>query len=154
MPVTWSTLMDLLAHEFSRLRRMPVINFGFFAQPALDPHELRAEELGHSLRVDGIVRDFARTRRWPALDERAKYFLRERIRFAFEYAGIASIAVRRPITIATRAHVIAHERRLLEWMLIDVWRSSGVINWLEPIVLMAENEGLARVSPEQHATSE
>jgi hypothetical protein len=154
MRVTWNTLMDLLAHEFSRLRRVPVINFGFFSQPAFEPRELRAEELRVAERVDAIAQEFARTRRWPSLDEKEKYFLRERIRFAFEYAGIASTAVRRPILIATRPQTIQHQRRLLEWMLIDVWRSSGVVNWIEPLLMMAENERLARDIPEEHTISE
>ena len=30
------------------------------------------------------------------------------------------------------------QRRLVEWLLIDVWRQSGVVNWLEPFVLLTK----------------
>src|SRR4051812_37012994 len=103
MPMTWKTLTDLLAREFRNLRRMSVVSFGFASAPVTDPNELRREEIDLSPRVDSIVRDFARTRRWPALDEKERFFLRERIRFAYEYACIAEISVFSPKTIAGRA---------------------------------------------------
>jgi hypothetical protein len=137
--MTWKTLTDLFAREFRNLRRMPVVSFGFANAPVLDANELRSDELQTAERIDGIVRDFARTRRWPALDERERFYLRERIRFAYEYACIAELTVTRPVRIATRSHVSNEERRLLEWLLIDVWRSSGVVNWLEPFVLMTQS---------------
>src|SRR5688572_29037391 len=126
--MTWKTLTDLLSAEFRKLRRMPVVSFGFANAPVLDPRELRAEELRCSERIDGIVRDFARTRRWPALDEKDRYFLRERIRFAYEYSSIAEITVPRPVLIASRPQVWNEQRRIMEWLLIDVWRNSGVLN--------------------------
>ena len=132
--MTWETLINLLSREFRNLRRMPVVNFGFGTQPITDVRELRSEELLSAERIDGIVRDFARTRRWPALDEKERFFLRERIRFAYEYCSIAEITVRRPLSIALRSQIWNEQRRLLEWLLIDVWRSSGVINWLDPLI--------------------
>lgn len=143
--MTWETLMNLLSREFRYLRRAPVVTFGFATQPVTDAAELRAEELQYAPRVDAIVRDFARTRRWPALDERERYFLRERIRFAYEYASIAQITAHRPVSIATRAHVYNQQRRLVEWLLIDAWRNSGVLNWLEPLVIMTQS-GVTRAS--------
>lgn len=140
--MTWETLTNLLSREFRLLRRMPVVSFGFATQPVTDASELHTEELRSAERVDAIVRDFARTRRWPALDEKERYFLRERIRFAYEYASMAEISVRRPVSIATRAHLTNEQRRLMEWLLIDVWRSSGVLNWLEPLILMTQTAEL------------
>lgn len=143
--MTWETLTSLLAREFRDLRRIPVINFGFTTKPVLDANELRLEELQVAERVDGIVRDFARTRRWPALDERDRYFLRERIRFAYEYCNIAEFTVRRPVTLASRLHIQNERRRLMEWLLIDVWRTSGVINWLDPFISLTRvNLGMER----------
>lgn len=136
MAMTWETLTGLLTREFRNLRRMPVVNFGFATQPVTDVQELRSEELLLAERVDTLVRDFARTRRWPALDEKERYFLRERIRFAYEYCSIAETTVRQPISMATRPRVWNQQRRLVEWLLIDVWRNSGVHNWLEPFTLM------------------
>ncbi len=136
--MTWKTLTDLLAREFRNLRRIPVVSFGFATAPVADAQELKEEELRWAERVDSIVHDFARTRRWPALDERERFFLRERIRFAYEYASLAEISVGRPTTIATRKDVQNEQRRLVEWLLIDVWRHSGVINWLEPFVLLTK----------------
>lgn len=138
MSMTWKTLTELLAREFRNLRRIPVVSFGFATAPVTDADELKDEELRWAERVDGIVRDFALTRRWPALDERERFFLRERIRFAYEYASLAEISVGRPLTIATRKNVQNEQRRLVEWLLIDVWRHSGVINWLEPFFLLTE----------------
>ena len=137
--MTWKTLMDLLSTEFRRLRAVPVVNFGFASQPVLDPHDLRTEELQSAERVNAIIRDFARTRRWPALHEKERFFLRERIRFAYEYASIAETTVKRPINLATRRHILNEQRRLLEWLLIDVWRESGVLNWIEPFLLLSES---------------
>lgn len=117
---------------------MPVVSFGFANAPVTDLEELRAEELQTAARVDLIVRDFARTRRWPALDEKERFFLRERIRFAYEYAVIAQLTVPRPVRIATREHIWNQQRRLIEWLLIDVWRSSGVLNWLEPLTVLCQ----------------
>jgi hypothetical protein len=134
--MTWKTLIDLLAREFRILRRMPVVNFGFASQPVTDATELQDEERGTAERIDGIVRDFARTRRWPALDERERFFLRERIRFAYEYCAIAEISVQQPLRIAGREHICNGQRRLIEWLLIDVWRTSGVANWLDPLFLL------------------
>jgi hypothetical protein len=137
--MTWKTLTDLLAREFRNLRRMPVVSFGFASAPVTSASELKAEELAWAPRVDKIVSDFARTRRWPALDEHERFFLRERIRFAYEYASLAEISVARPILIAGRPEIWNEQRRLLEWLLIDVWRNSGVINWIEPFVLLTES---------------
>lgn len=136
--MTWETLIDLLSREFRHLRRMPVVNFGFATAPVTDVDELRSEELRGAERVDAIVRDFARTRRWPALDEKERFFLRERIRFAYEYCTIAETTVKRPVSIATRPQIWNEQRRLVEWLLIDVWRKSGVLNWLEPLVVMTQ----------------
>ena len=140
--MTWKTLLDLLAFEFRRLRKLPVVSFGFAAQPVIDVDDLRAEELRLAERVDSIVRDFARTRRWPSLDEKERYFLRERIRFAYEYGAIAEVSAPNPLRIATRAHVLNRQRRLVEWLLIDVWRTSGVQNWLEPLHLLEDSLSL------------
>jgi hypothetical protein len=144
--MTWETLLNLLSREFRNLRRIPVISFGFSSQPVTNANELRSEELLSAERVDSIVRDFARTRRWPALDEKDRFFLRERIRFAYEYCSIAEITVKRPMSIAGRAHIWNEQRRLLEWLLIDVWRNSGVVNWLDPLVMLTQ--GGAASSPE------
>jgi hypothetical protein len=139
MPMTWKTLTDLLAREFRNLRRMPVVTFGFASAPVLDAEELRAEELQLAGRVDEIVRGFGKTKRWPALDEKERFFLRERIRFAYEYASLAEFSVRRPVSIATRSQIWNEQRRLVEWLLIDVWRSSGVVNWLEPFAILTRS---------------
>jgi hypothetical protein len=139
MPMTWKTLNELLAREFRNLRHVPVINFGFANQPVVNPNDLHAIENRSADRVDAIVRDFARTRRWPALDEKERYFLRERLRFACEYASIAEISVPRPLSMATRPHIYNPQRRLVEWLLIDVWRKSGVLNWLEPLHRLTES---------------
>lgn len=138
--MTWKTLTDLLAREFRNLRRVPVVTFGFSNAPVLDAHELKREELQMAERVDQMVRDFARTRRWPALDEKTRFFLRERIRFAYEYASIAELTVRNPVSIAGRPHIWNAQRRMLEWLLIDVWRHSGVVNWLEPFFILTRQE--------------
>lgn len=136
--MTWESLINLLTREFRNLRRMPVVNFGFATQPVTSAEELRSEELLCAERVDSLVRDFARTRRWPALDEKERYFIRERIRFAYEYCSIAELTVHRPVNIATRPRIWNEQRRLVEWLLIDVWRNSGVINWLEPLVVITQ----------------
>lgn len=141
--MTWESLIDLLSREFRHLRRMPVVNFGFATAPVTDVNELRGEELRSVERVDTIVRDFARTRRWPALDEKERFFIRERIRFAYEYCTIAETTVKRPISIATRPQIWNEQRRLVEWLLIDVWRKSGVLNWLEPLVVMTQSSVVA-----------
>jgi hypothetical protein len=148
--VTWETLTNLLSREFRLLRRVPVVSFGFATQPVTSAAELRSEELLCAERVDALVRDFARTRRWPALDEKDRYFLRERIRFAYEYCSIAEITVRRPVKIATRAHIWNQQRRLLEWLLIDVWRTSGVVNWLDPFILLTQSSAHALAEWELH----
>jgi hypothetical protein len=148
--MTWETLIHLLAREFRNLRRIPVVNFGFATQPITCARELRSEELLCAKRVDGLVRDFARTRRWPALDEKDRYFLRERIRFAYEYCSIAEISVRRPVSIATRSHIWNEQRRLLEWLLIDVWRKSGVLNWLDPLIILTQDGSRALAEWELH----
>jgi hypothetical protein len=139
MRMTWKTLTDLLAREFRILRRLPVVSFGFVSEPVIDANDLAAEELQCAARVDQIVRDFARTRRWPALDEKERFFLRERLRFAYEYACIAEISVHHPLSVATRSQVANEQRRLVEWLLIDVWRKSGVMNWLEPIIVLTRS---------------
>lgn len=134
--MTWKTLTDLLAREFRNLRRMPVVSFGYANAPVLDANELRHDELQLADRIDAIVRDFARTRRWPALDEKERFFLRERIRFAYEYSTLAEFSVKRPLSLASRPQIPQEQRRLLEWLLIDVWRNAGVVNWLEPFVIL------------------
>ena len=138
--MTWRTLMDQLSFEFRRLRVVPVVNFGFSSQPVLHPTELQEEELRWAGRVDVLVSDYARTRRWPALDEKERYFLRERIRFAYDYASIAEFSVKDPRRLAGRTHIVSENRRLLEWLLIDVWRASGVVNWLDPFYRMWESK--------------
>lgn len=132
--------MEILSFEFRRLRRVPVVNFGFSTRPVRDPRELRDEELLASGRVDLLAADYARTRRWPALNEKERYFLRERIRFAYEYASLASFSVKRPLLIAGRRHVWNEQRRILEWILIDVWRAAGAANWLEPFFVLAGDQ--------------
>ena len=144
--VTWKTLIDLLAYEFRRLRGIPIVSFGFANQPVTSVRDLRAEELHSSERVDAIVRDFARTRRWPLLDEKARFFLRERIRFAYEYAAVGQISVKRPLSLATRPQVLNEQRRLIEWLLIDVWRNAGVVNWLDPLELLESAGNLQQAS--------
>lgn len=141
--MTWKTLIDLLANEFRRLRGVHVVNFGFANQAILSVAELHEEERVCAARVDAMVKDFARTGRWPLLDEKARFFLRERLRFAYEYSVIAEITAHRPISLATRPNVLNEQRRLLEWLLIDVWKNSGLINWLEPLILL-ERSTMAR----------
>lgn len=138
--MTWATLLDLLAYEFARLRKVHVVNFGFASQPIFDPQQLKEEELTCAARVDSLVKDFARTRRWPALDDKEKYFLRERLRFAYDYATIASLGAKDPERLSTRRHVVRLERRFLEWLMIDVWRRSGVIVWIDPLLVLAETQ--------------
>jgi hypothetical protein len=135
--------MDVLSFEFARLRKLPVVTFGFASQPVYNPYELKAEEERYSERIDAFARDFARTRRWPSLDEKDKYFIRERLRFAYEYAAIASHGSQNPLRLATRPQIVREERRILEWMLIDVWRRSGVVVWLDPIFTMCAVENMA-----------
>jgi len=137
--MTWKTLIDLLANEFRSLRSVQIVNFGFATQPILSVVELHGEEEQCAGRVDAMVKDFARTRRWPSLDEKARYFLRERLRFAYEYSVIAEITARRPISLATRPNICNEQRRLLEWLLIDVWKTSGVINWLDPLIVLEQS---------------
>jgi hypothetical protein len=137
--MTWKTLTELLSAEFRKLRRMTVVSFGFTNALVTNPAELRAEELRQAARVDAIARDFARTSRWPALDEKERYFLIERVRFACEYAMIAQGSVRRPILIASHAHVLNEQRRIMEWLLIQAWRESGVLNWLEPLFIICQS---------------
>ena len=132
------------------MRRVPVVSFGFATQPITNAEELRSEELLCAPRVDSLVRDFARTRRWPALDEKDRFFLRERIRFAYEYCSIAEITVRRPITLAARPQIWNEQRRLLEWLLIDVWRKSGVVNWLDPLIILTQSNSRALAEWELH----
>lgn len=139
MAMTWKTLTDLLAREFRNLRRMHVVTFGFANAPVIDANELRREELEWAPRVDSIVLDYARTRRWPALDEKERFFLRERIRFAYEFASIAELSVLRPGAIARRRDVASEQRRVIEWFLINVWRDSGVKVWLEPFFLLTQS---------------
>ena len=134
------------------MRRVPVVSFGFATQPITNAEELRSEELLCAPRVDSLVRDFARTRRWPALDEKDRFFLRERIRFAYEYCSIAEITVRRPITLATRPQIWNEQRRLLEWLLIDVWRKSGVVNWLDPLIILTQSDSRSLAEWELHIT--
>lgn len=129
--------MDQFSYEFRRLQAMPVVTVGFASQAVANPNEVRDEELRCAERVDTLARDYARTFRWPALDERERYFLRERLRFAYEYALIAQVTVRRPLALAKRAYIMSEDRRLIEWLLIDVWRESGVVNWLEPFYGLA-----------------
>lgn len=148
--MTWETLISLLTREFRNLRRMPVVNFGFATQPVTSLEELRSEELLCAERVDSLVRDFARTRRWPALDEKERYFIRERIRFAYEYCSIAELTVHRPVSMASRPHIWNQQRRLVEWLLIDVWRNSGVINWLEPLAIITHGTVPAESEWELH----
>ena len=148
--MTWETLTALLTREFRALRRIPVVNFGFATQTVTNAEELRCEELLCAERVDAIVRDFARTRRWPSLDEKERFFLRERIRFAYEYCSLAEISIRRPITLATRPHIWNEQRRLVEWLLIDVWRKSGVTNWLAPLIMLTQSDSGALAEWELH----
>ena len=148
--MTWETLINLLSREFRNLRRIPVVSFGFATQPIASAEELRSEELLCAPRVDALVRDFARTRRWPALDEKDRFFLRERIRFAYEYCSIAEITVRRPISLATRPQIWNEQRRLLEWLLIDVWRKSGVLNWLDPLIILTQSNSRSLAEWELH----
>src|SRR5690349_17617679 len=103
--MTWESLIDLLSREFRNLRRMPVVNFGWPTSPATAGSEPRSEELRPGDGVVATVRDFARPRRWPALDEKERFFLRERIRFAYEYCTIAETTVKRPVYIATRPQI-------------------------------------------------
>lgn len=152
MPMTWRTLTDLLAREFRMLKRMPVVSFGFINEPVSDALELASEELRSAERIDHIVRDFARTRRWPALDEKERFFLRERLRFAYEYASIAEISIQRPLSIASRPRVINEQRRLLEWLLIDTWRNSGVVNWLEPLMILTKSKLVPEIQAELHTS--
>jgi len=140
--MTWKTLIDLLAYEFRRVRTLPVVNFGFAVQPVCSVAQLKAEEAACSERVNGIIRDFARTRRWPSLDEKARFFLRERLRFAYEYSTIAEITVFRPLALATRPNITNEQRRLIEWLLIDVWRDAGLSNWLLPLQMMEQSGSL------------
>jgi hypothetical protein len=131
--------MDLLAVEFRRLRHLPGSGFGFFSAPATNPPELLAEERASAQHVDACIREFARTRRWPALSEKDRYFLRERIRFAFEYAGIASICLGHPARLAPRRPFKPMDRRILEHFLISIWRNGGLDNWIAPIWQMARS---------------
>jgi hypothetical protein len=142
-PMTWKTLLDLLVFEYHRLRGVPVVSFGFADQPLRSSNEARQIELALAARLDACARDFARTGRWPSLDEKARFFLRERIRFAHEYCSVAQISVDRPLNLATRPGILNERRRLLEWLLIDTWRFSGVVNWLDPLIMMEEAGNLA-----------
>lgn len=144
--MTWKTLSHILASEFQRVRRAPVVSFGFSNAAVGSAAEMSAEELRHAARVDEVVKAFARTRRWPALDEKERFYLRERIRFAYEYCRIAETAGGRPLKLAGRAQIANEQRRLMEWLLIDVWRQSGVLNWLEPLHLFFETGPSARSS--------
>jgi hypothetical protein len=137
--MTWKTLTHLLAREFRHLHRMHVVSFGFANAPVFDSNDLRREESQLRERVNTIVRDFARTRRWPALDEKERFFLRERIRFSYEYAALGEISVYRPLTMVGSTRAGDEQRRILEWFLIDIWEKSGVANWIEPFVSLTRS---------------
>ena len=49
------------------------------------------------------------------------------------------ISVDHPLLLATRPNIWNEQRRVLEWLLIDVWRASGVVNWLEPLIQMTNS---------------
>ncbi len=144
--MAWKTLTDLLAREFQNLRRMPLVTFGYASAPISDPQELKREELELAPRVDQIVRVYIRTKRWPALDEKERFFLRERIRFAYEYASIAEISIARPVFMTKKSGTKSEHRRVLDFLLVEVWRNSGVGIWLEPFFIMA-NPQVAPAAP-------
>ncbi|MGV3774673.1 MAG: hypothetical protein ACO1QB_17365 [Verrucomicrobiales bacterium] len=154
MAMTWNSLMDLMAIEFRRLRNIPGSGFGFFSAPATNPEELASEERASSQRIDSFVREFAKNRKWPTLSEKDRYFLRERIRFAFEYAGIASICLKCPARLAPRRAFKPLNARIIEYFLIETWRNGGMDNWLAPLWQMAENRQEQSVPKREVALAE
>lgn len=138
--MTWNSLMDVLAVEFQRLRLKPTGNFGFFFAAVLDPKELAEEEGQHARRIDRCIRDFSWTGKWPVLSEKERYFLRQRLRFAYEYASIASISVRDPARFAKPGPTRGRDRRIIEHFLISIWRSSGFDNWIFPFIQLEETK--------------
>ncbi|MDX1952070.1 MAG: hypothetical protein SFY81_07780 [Verrucomicrobiota bacterium] len=136
--MTWKDVMGVLAKEFQMLRAMPVPHNSFANAPAGTAEKLHLTEQDCAVRVEGMIRHFAEAGEWMEMSDKERFFLRERIRFAHEFASISSISTKSPWAIVPKPISGRQETRVLEWLLIDVWHRSGRKNWITPVYRLAE----------------
>ena len=129
--MTWTELTKILGAEYRKLRPGKVSAAESYLGRV---NSLARAERQNSPRLDGLIRSYIQTREWPALHPNDLFFLRERIRFACEYSGMASISLRHPRgLLGTPTPRGEEDNAILEFLLIDQWNRSGVRNWLAPM---------------------
>ncbi|HYE31004.1 MAG TPA: hypothetical protein VEH27_06245 [Methylomirabilota bacterium] len=134
--MTWIDLMKALGSEFQKLRPGKISARESFLGRV---NSLARAERQNSPRLDDILRNYIKTQKWPELQPNDLFFLRERYRFAYEYAGIASITLNHPRQMLRNPGPKSTEdAAILEFLLVDVWNRTGVRNWLAPLHRMQE----------------
>ena len=132
--MTWINLLKVLGSEYKSLRPGKISARESYLGRV---NSLARAERQNSPRLDDIIRAFLHARKWPELHPNDLFFLRERIRFAYEYAGIASISLNHPRQLLLiKPAEMDEENAVLEFLLIDLWNQSGVRNWLAPLQRM------------------
>lgn len=144
MLMIWQNLQKTIALEFERLRRNPVPDFGYTRRPVVSVSLLKAEEAESAVRIEKAVRAYAATNVWLPLNDQDRYFLKQRLLFAHDFLTLATYSCKRPETIIPHRPSGLTDEDAMVWMLIDLWRDSGLRQWIMPFVSLMELRNPAR----------
>jgi len=90
----------------------------------------RVREINSRPAVDASVRLFIRDGFWPVLSNDERFFLRKRLYYGWLLIDTISPEGEGSNTVISRSKA-QESHNILEWLLIDLWRSLGIPLWLE-----------------------
>jgi hypothetical protein len=90
----------------------------------------RMREINSRPAVDAAVRLFIRDSAWPVLSNDERFFLRKRLYYGWLLIDTLLPEGEGSKTVIARSKA-RESHNILEWLLIDLWRSLGIPLWLE-----------------------
>ena len=142
-------MLEVFAIEYSKLRHHPEANTGYAQQFLQSASAAQRDELSTRATLDKAARQFARNGTWPELEDKERFFLRLRLRFAYEYALLASISVPTPRALFRNPAGKYDSTAMFVLFLVDIWKLFGIDNWLAPIDMLTDMHatGKAHLGP-------
>jgi hypothetical protein len=117
----WAEMRGLIDQERRALHPTTSPEFSPVSPFETRDSALLAAYLSSKAQVESAIREFARTRAWPALNDHERLFLAWRLNFAWEITSILHLLEAQYGVSSYPMTELMRPEEVIEWMLIDVW---------------------------------